>query len=49
MLDKTQENFYQGDNKCADETIALLVGGSYTQNFDKEIDVYDSINVVKLD
>ena len=39
----------EGDKKCADETNALLVGGSYTQNFDKAVDVYDSINVVKLD
>ena len=27
----------------------LLVGGSYTQHFVKAVDVYDSINVVKLD
>ena len=26
-----------------------MVSGSYTQNFDKAVDVYDSINVVKLD
>ena len=40
---------YQSDNKSADETNALKVGGSYTQNFDNAVDVFDSIKVVKLD
>ena len=49
MLDKLKKKNYQCDTKCADETNAVLVGGSYTQNFDKAVDVYDIINVVKLD
>ena len=46
---KSRKKVFQSDNKCADETNALLVGGLYTQHFDKAVDVYDSINVVKLD
>ena len=49
MLDKLKKKNYQCDTKCADETNAVLVGGSYTQNFNKAVDVYDSINEVKLD
>ena len=44
---KSRKKVYHGDNNCADETNALLVGGSYTQNFDQSVDVNDS--VVKLD
>ena len=46
---KSRKKDYHGDNKCADETNALLVGGSYTQNFDKAVNVNGIINVVKLD
>ena len=46
---KSQKKVYQGDNKCTDEINALLVGGLYTQKFDKAVDVCDSINVIKLD
>ena len=44
---KSRKKDYHGDNKCADETNAFLVGGSYTQKFDEAVDVNDS--VVKLD
>ena len=46
MFDKIQEKKL---SKYAYETNVLLVGGSYTQNFDKAVDVYESINVVKFD
>ena len=46
---KSRKKNYHGDNKCADERNALLIGGSYTQNFDKVADVDDNINVFKLD
>ena len=48
MLTESSQKYYKGDNKWADETNVLMIGGSYTQNFDKAVDVYDIINVVKL-
>ena len=43
---KSRKKDYHGDNKY-DETNALLIGGSYTKNFNKVVN--DNINVVKLD
>ena len=43
---KSRKKDYHGDNKY-DETNELLIGGSYTKNFNKVVN--DNINVVKLD
>ena len=36
-------------NKSADETKALLVGEPYIKKFNKAVDVYHSIDEVKID
>ena len=46
MLDKNYKKNFQGKTK---ELMRQMLYGWWTQKFDNAVDVYDSINVVKLE
>ena len=44
MLEKSKKKNYQGDNKCANETNELMVGGSYTKTLMRQL-VFNSASM----